>query len=203
VTALLCGCVPGVTLRVPRAAVANLPLEQRLTLLDAESDVLAAQDARDRQEEELQAADNRQTESEGRVRSARQALSRARETSTSTDIAAAALEEATARLRFAERTVILERELLTIADLSVELARARFELARAHEVDAAGQGGRFGVRLADYQHQADAIARAVDERMQEDEHVRAAVADSQQAWKSAAQELAKLTGGGQGSVWVQ
>jgi hypothetical protein len=197
------GCVPSVTIHVPRAAVASLPLEQRLTLLDAESDVLAAQDARDRQEEELQKADVRIADAEARLNASRRALDAAVRNATNQDIAKAAVEEAEARRKYAEQSAALERRLLGVSDLSVELAKARFELARAKEVDTAGQSGRYGVHVADFQHQAEAISKSVEERMQEGEHERAAVTDAQQTWKTAAQQLANLTGGAQGSVWVQ
>src|SRR5262249_34140917 len=49
--ALLCACAPKVALRVPPEALAELPLERKLTLLDAENDLLAAVDSRDAQEE--------------------------------------------------------------------------------------------------------------------------------------------------------
>ncbi len=203
VATLAVGCVPSVTIHVPRAAVASLPLEQRLTLLDAESDVLAAQDARDRQEEELQKADVRIADAEARLNASRRALDAAVRNATNQDIAKAAVEEAEARRKYAEQSAALERRLLGVSDLSVELAKARFELARAKEVDTAGQSGRYGVHVADFQHQAEAISKSVEERMQEGEHERAAVTDAQQTWKTAAQQLANLTGGAQGSVWVQ
>ena len=201
--AVCAACTPSVSLRVPAAAVANLPLEQRLTLLDAESDVLAAQDARDAQEEKAHEASAAIEAAKRQVDAAEAALHQPATSDGNPDVAKAALAEANARRQFAERDAELERVRLATSDAQVLLAQARFELARAKEVDKAGQSGRYWVAVADYEKQTEAITAVMKARTDEEERVKASTDLSRKSWMDASQELAQLTGGGQGSVWVQ
>jgi hypothetical protein len=139
------GCAAHLSEHVPSAAVAELPLECRLALLDAESEVLAAQDARDAQEETALAATEAVREAAHRVRVSEEAL----DGKENDDVARAAHMESSARREFAEADDSLQHVRLATADAALLLAQARFELARAREVDRVGQGGRYSVRLTD------------------------------------------------------
>jgi hypothetical protein len=107
------------------------------------------------------------------------------------------------RVKFAEQDRVLERTRLVTTEANLLLAQAKFEFARAHEVEVAGQGGRYGVRSPDYQAQVDRIAAYVKERTDEEQKVKTETETVRKEWDSAASELAQLTGGAQGSIWVQ
>ncbi len=199
---LFAGCAVNVSLRVPPVAIANLPLEQRVTLLDAENEMLASQDARDAADEAVATADEAIGHAERRLDTARKALDRASDPATQ-QVAKAGVHEAEERLKFAEQDRVLTRAKLATASANLLLAQAKFELARAHEVEVAGQGARYGVRAPDYQAQVDRIAAFVKERSDEEQKVKAETDGIHKEWDSAAQELAQLTGGAQGSIWVQ
>lgn len=190
------GCAATVSRRVPATAVANLPLERQLGLLDAEGDVLAAQDARDTQEERVLIA-------RSAVEEARAAEAVRPNSGGDIDLARTAHSEAAARREYAERTEQLERARLATSEATLTLMHARFELARAREVDAAGQGGRYSVAVADYQRQFDGVDAELRHRTQDEEALRLTTETARKSWVEASSRLAQRTGGAQGSVWVQ
>jgi hypothetical protein len=202
--ALLCACAPKVSLRVPQEALAELPLERRLTLLDAENDYLAAVDARDAQEEQLQRAESQHKDAEQRKREAEQNLSRAKDQSdNNTSVAGAALHEGETRLVLSDRELDAERAELHLSDAQLMVAEARFELMRANEVSAAALGHSRGVKPEKYQQQIDELGKVAALRETEAKAKRAEADAANLKWQAARADLTRLTGGAQGSAWVQ
>jgi hypothetical protein len=204
IAGLLCACAPKVSLRVPQEALAELPLERRLTLLDAENDYLAAVDARDAQEEQLQRAEQTKKDSEQRQRDAEQNLNKAKDANeNNTSVAGAALRESQARLALSERELEAQKSELRLSDASLMVAEARFELNRANEVSAAALGHSQGVKPEKYQQQIDELAKVAAEKAAETKAKRSEAEGAKVKWQAAREDLTRLTGGAQGSAWVQ
>jgi hypothetical protein len=204
IAGLLFACAPKVSLRVPQEALAELPLERRLTLLDAENDYLAAVDARDAQDEELQRDEQKHKDAEQRQREAEQNLSKAKDQSeNNTSVAGAALRESQARLAMSERELDAQRAELRSSDAQLMVAEARFELNRANEVSAAALGHSQGVKPEKYQQQIDELSKVVAEKATEAKVKRAEADGAKLKWQAAREDLTRLTGGAQGSAWVQ
>jgi hypothetical protein len=202
--ALLCACAPKVSLRVPQEALAELPLERRLTLLDAENDYLAAVDARDAQEEQLQQTETQHKDAEQRKHEAEENLSRTKgQADANTSVASAALREGETRLVLSERELDAQRAELRVSDASLMVAEARFELMRANEVSAAALGHSQGVNPEKYQRQIDELGKVTAQRETEAKTKRAEADAANVKWQAARTELMRLTGGAQGSAWVQ
>ncbi len=195
----LAACAPSVSRRVPPAAVAALPLERRLTLLDAENGLLAATDARDAQEERVQAAGEARHAAERRLREAENARDKG---AVKEDTARAALAEAEARKTFAERDRELQKKRLELADAELLVADARFEESRAAEVEAASLPGAGGIHRSDYADQVAELEKSRARKAAEASAVQAQADAARAAWNAARASLAKLTFGAQGSVWV-
>jgi hypothetical protein len=202
--ALLCACAPKVSLRVPQDALAELPLERRLTLLDAENDFLAAVDARDAQEEQLARAEQAHKDAEQRKRDAEHNLSKAKDENTNnTSVAEAALRESQSREALSEREIEVQKAELHVSEAGLLVAEARFELTRANEVAGAALGHSRGVKPEKYQEQVDDLGRLAAERAAEAKKQHAEADAASLKWQAARADLTRLTGGAQGSAWVQ
>ncbi len=206
--ALLCaflamGCAPRVTLRVPPAAVAELPLERKLALLDQENDLLAAVDARDTQEERWLQSREAEGDAWARKREAEDAREKAQRARTQLEVPDAAIREAQARIEFARADLDLQRALFRAAEVALLAAEAKYEQARAAEVLEAGLTGARGLRAEEFQAQSGKLAALAQQRTAEAAEKRAAADKAQAALQAARAELTRLTGGAQGSAWVR
>ncbi|HUJ26857.1 MAG TPA: hypothetical protein VLW85_12615 [Myxococcales bacterium] len=201
--ALLCACASGVSLRVSPEALAELPLENRLTLLDAENDYLAAVDARDAAEDRVLQAVEARGQARQRRHEAEDNLSNARKEKETPDAAEAAVRESEARVELADRRIDSSRAELRVAEAALDLADARFEQARAGEVVSAGLSHSHDVKPEKFQRQVDDLARVRTEREAKAQEVKARTDEAEQQWRAARAELTKLTGGAQGSAWVE
>jgi hypothetical protein len=83
------------------------------------------------------------------------------------------------------------------------VAEARFELMRANEVSAAALGHSQGVNPEKYQKQIDELGKVTAQRETEAKTKRAEADAANVKWQGARTELTRLTGGAQGSAWVQ
>jgi hypothetical protein len=206
--ALLCalvtaGCAPRVKLRVPPAAIAELPLERKLSLLDQENDLLAAVDARDTQEERWLQSREAETDAWARKREAEEAREKARTARTPLEVPDAAIREAQLRIVFARADLELQRALFRAADVALLAAEAKYEQARAAEVLEAGLTGARGLRAEEFAAQTGKLAGLAQQRAADAVEKRAAADKAQADLQAARAELTRLTGGAQGSAWVQ
>lgn len=193
---IVSACAPRVSLRVPAEAVAELPLERRLTLLDAENDLLAATDAVDSRRELVNESPALLDAAEAREKAAGE--ERGRDPS-----AEAAVSECRARLNWTARQAELRRAELSASEAALLVAQARFEEARAAEVEAAALPGSRGIRRAAYREQVDRLAQVQAGREAEAAKRSTSAAEAEKRWRLARAELTRLTGGAQGSAWVQ
>jgi hypothetical protein len=197
------GCAAHISIRVPEKAVDSLPLERRLTLLDAESDLLAAQDARDAQEENTLSALDSVKEAERRVNVAEDGLIKEEDAKGNVDVAKAVVVEATSRRDYTRSDLALQRARLATTDAELLQAQAQFELVKATQVVESGEGAKYSVKVESYKRQVDRIVAFVQEQTDKEKKAQATADDKQKAWKTVAEQLAQMTGGAQGSVWVQ
>ena len=199
----LAGCAPRVKLRVPPSAIAELPLERKLTLLDAENDLLSAVDGRDLLEERWLAAREAVDDAWTRKREADDARDRAKRSNLSLEVPEAALHESLLRIEFARADLELSRAQLRAGEGALLAAEAKYEQARASEVLEAGLTGSRGLRAPEFQEQSERLSQVAQQRAAEASKKREAADTASAAWKQARAELTRLTGGAQGSVWVQ
>ena len=199
----LAGCAPRVKLRVPPSAIAELPLERKLTLLDAENELLSAVDARDLLEERWLAAREAVDDAWTRKREADDARDRAKKGSLPLEVPEAAQRESLLRIEFARADLELARAQLRAGEGALLAAEAKYEQARAGEVIEAGLTGARGLRAPEFQEQSDRLAQVAQQRTAEAAKKKEAADTAAAEWKQARAELTKLTGGAQGSAWVQ
>jgi hypothetical protein len=199
----LAGCTPRVKLRVEPSAIAELPLERKLTLLDAENDLLSAVDARDIAEERMLAAHDAIDDAWNRKREADEQRDKAKKAGLPLDVPDAALRESELRIDWCRADLDLSRAQLRSAESASLLAQARYEQSRATEVLEAGLPGSRGLRAADFQAQTDRLARFAQERAAETAARKEATDRVAARWTQARTDLTRLTGGAQGSAWVQ
>lgn len=197
------GCAPRVKLRVPPAAIAELPLERKLALLDQENDLLAAVDARDTQEERWLASREAESDAWARKREADEAREKAQKARTPLEVPEAAIKEALLRIEFARADLQLQRALFQAAEVALLAAEAKYEQARAAEVLEAGLTGARGLRAEEFKAQTERLNAAARQRSAEATEKRAAAETAQAALQQARAELTRLTGGAQGSAWVR
>jgi hypothetical protein len=195
---LLVACAPKVSLRVPQEALDELPLERKLTLLDAENDRLAAIDARDAQEEAVQKALDAKRDAEQRRRAAEDNRDKAQG-----KVADAAVREAEAKVEVREREIEVARKELDISEAALLVAEARFEETRAGEVSAAALGHSHGVHIDDYRKQVGELQAVLTEKAVKAKEQRKSADEAAARWKTARAELGAMTAGAQGSAWVQ
>ncbi len=192
----LSACATKVSLRVPQKAIADLPLERKLVLLDAENGLLAAVDARDAQEEKLFAAGQARRDAQRRLREADDSKDKA-------DVARAQVTEAKARRELADKDRDYQRALLEVAEADLMLADAKFEEARAQQVEGAGLPSGSGVRAADFDEQVAKLQKFRDGKSAKAKEIAAELDKQRAQWDAARGELKKLSFGAQGSVWVE
>jgi thioesterase domain-containing protein len=192
-----------VKLRVPASAIAELPLERKLSLLDQENDLLAAVDLRDTQEERWLQSREAEYDAWSRKREAEDAREKAQKARTPLEVPEAAIREAVLRIEFARADLELQRALFRAADLALLAAEAKYEQARAAEVLEAGLTGARGLREAEFKAQTEKLSALAQQRTEEAAGKRAAADKAQAALQQARAELTRLTGGAQGSAWVQ
>jgi hypothetical protein len=197
------GCAPRVKLRVPPAAIQELPLERKLSLLDQENDLLAAVDARDQQEERYLASRDAENDAYARKREAEDARDKADKARTPLDVPEAAIREAKLRIEFARKNLELQRALFRASDVALLAAEAKYEQARATEVLEAGLAGARGLRAEEFQAQTERMSQLSQQRLAEAAQKREAADKAQAELQAARAELTRMTGGAQGSAWVQ
>jgi hypothetical protein len=174
-----------------------------LALLDDENESLAAQDDRDAQEDRAYRARTTLLEARRLEIEAERLLEQVRRDKQPSTVAEAALAEARIRVELAEKDLGLQRALLRLTETALVVAEARYELRRATEVEKAGLSGAEGVHGEEYRAQIDALLQLAVRREAEAEKQRSAAEKVRARWLESRRELTRLTGGGQGSAWVQ
>ncbi len=198
------GC-GGLSLRVSPESVRALPVDERLDLLDAENDLFAALDRRD---DAVQALDDARDSYD---RTARQLATAAADLDKAQDVqdgqgvtvGRVAVEEAKAHRHWADRAIDLAKDQLDIASAYVLVAEAQYEKAKAEAVVRAKVKGASEISIAKYDAQVKHFqkrAHDVERDLKEDT---AAAEKVRSRWAELSRKLSEMTGGAQGSPWVE
>jgi hypothetical protein len=198
-------CGPSVSLRVEQRSLRDLPLESRLDLLDAENDLFAAVDRRDDAEQiiddakvALHRADQRVSEAERNLDQARN-----RRDAAGIEVGKLAIQEARAHRRVQDWQVDLARDALDVEEARLLVAQARFERAKAEVARKAKTAGAGELKLKDFDRQVENLQKHVKDVQQDADKEQKRSEKDRQNWQALSRQLAELTGGAQGSAWVQ
>ncbi len=203
--ALALGCVPSVSLRVEERSIKDLPLESRLDLLDAENDLFSAVDRRDDAEAAIDDARVAMRHADARVDEAEQNLDQARQRKDpgGIDVGKLAIEEAKAHRKVREWEQRFAHKDLAVAEAQLIVAQARFERAKADVAKKAKTAGAAEIKLVDFDKQIERLLSYAKGVQREADALRKEAEKDQQHWQGLSRQLSELTGGAQGSAWVQ
>jgi hypothetical protein len=202
---LAAACGPSVSLRVEQRSLQQLPLESRLDLLDAENDLFAAVDRRDDAEQGVDDARIAVRRANDRIGQEEHDLDKAEDTHDKQGVVVGklAVEEAKARRNFLETQVDVARAHLRVEEARLLAAEGRFERAKADVAKKAKTPGSADLKLKDFDDQVKALeAHVKDVQKDYDSEVKDSE-KSRQKWLTLSRQLSQLTGGAQGSAWVE
>ena len=201
----LAACGPSVSLRVSRKSVQELPVEERLDLLDAENDLFVAIDKRDDAAQAVDDAKGLCHRSASRLSVAVADLDRAEQAKGADDVSIAriAVRAAKLRRRYQELASELAEGSLEVTDAELLVARARFEKAKAEAVRRAKVKGSSEIVVAQFEEQLARLKRRATAIEKSLGAVQARADAARKAWLEVSQKLSDLTGGAKGSPWVQ
>ena len=202
---LLAACGPSVSLRVEQRSIKDLPLESRLDLLDAENDLFSAVDRRDDMEAAIEDARAAVHKADGRVDEADHNLDQAkdRKDQGGIDVGKLAVQEAKAHRTVQEWELKFAHKDLDVAEAQLLVAEARFEKSKAEVAKKAKAPGAAELKLPDFDKQVDRLQLHVKDVQKEADKTRKAAEKDQAKWQALSRQLSELTGGAQGSAWVQ
>jgi chromosome segregation ATPase len=202
---LAAACGPSVSLRVQDRSLRDLPLESRLDLLDAENDLFAAIDRRDDAEQVIDDAKAALRRADQRVSEAERNLDQAknRKDATGVEVGKLAVGEAKAHRRVQDWQVDLARDALDVEEARLLVAQARFERAKAEVARKAKTAGAAELKLKDFDRQVADLEKHVKDVQQDADKEQKKSEKDRQKWQALSRQLAELTGGAQGSAWVQ
>jgi len=198
-------CGPSVSLRVEERSLRDLPLESRLDLLDAENDLFAAIDRRDDAEQVIDDAKVAYHRADQRVAEAESNLDQARrrKDAAGIEVGKLAIQEAKAHRRVQDWEVDLARDALDVEEARLLVAQARFERAKAEVARKAKTPGAAELKLKDFDRQVEEMQKHVKDVQQDAEKERKKSEKDRQKWLALSHQLSEMTGGAQGSPWVQ
>jgi hypothetical protein len=201
----LAACGPSVSLRVSRQDVQELPVEERLDLLDAENDLFVAIDKRDDASQAVDDAKVAYRQSARRLSASVADLDRAERAGNPQDMALAkiAVQEARLGRRYQSLASDLAAGNLEAMDAELLVARARFEKAKAEAVRRAKVKGSSEIVVAKFSDQLTRLERYAAKSEKSLQAIQAKADAARNAWLAVGQKLSDLTGGAKGSPWVQ
>ncbi len=199
---VLSGC--GMT-RVGQSTLEGLPLESKLDLIEAENDLFIAIDAVDEAAIRVNEAREDYQNSELRIDEAEESLRRATEANTAKliDIGRLSVLEAKQRREFLSSWLDAQKTALELSEAKLQLAEAQFERTKAIIVKKANVEGSQDIDLAKFDRQVSNFQEEVDEAIEAFSEDNREAEKYRSVWYSTRHKLAKNTGGGQGSPWVE
>ncbi|MHB1846565.1 MAG: hypothetical protein ACYCWW_17215 [Deltaproteobacteria bacterium] len=205
IAVLLGGCGGGLSLRVPKASLVRLPVEERLDLLDAENDLFAAIDRRDDAAQAVEDAREAHRRAGALVSEAVRDLDKANDSGDrdSALVAEEAVREAKLHRAWLDEAIDLAEDALEVAKAEVLVSRARFERAKAEAVKRAKLKGTASLMLADFDAQIARFERNARSLRRELSAAQARAEKVRSAWLGESRKLSDMTGGARGSPWVE
>jgi hypothetical protein len=198
-------CGGPVSLRVKPSLVKALPVESRIDLLDAENALFAAIDSLDEARDDVENAEAESDAAGDRIDEAKDQRKKAREAKDSgaSDVAELAIAEAQERKKYLKVQLRVLHKDVEGREADLDVARARYELARAQAVKKAALDGSQKMKVEDYEAQVAKLeerAKAVHDKA---DAMRQDAETQKQSWTDSRAALAKASGGAQGSTWVE
>ncbi|MEM6274785.1 MAG: hypothetical protein AAF735_06050 [Myxococcota bacterium] len=202
---VVCGACGGLSYQVDRDLLTEVSVENKLTLFDAENGVSIALDEREQTRREIQLLREDIESTERQIKEAREDEDRASDKGDAEREKVASMAEEVFELKkdYLEERVGLLRERISVQDVFVYVAFARYELAKARLVKKSNVRGAQDIDVEDFEEQVDeyveqARERSVDfaEREEEVEQIRL-------AWSERREALQQASGGGLGSPWAE
>jgi hypothetical protein len=198
----LCGCGHS---KVSDKSLAALPLEAKLDLIEAENDLFIAIDAVDESANRVLETRDEYDKSRERIREAREALKLAdgSKDPKHVEIAELSLQESKQRRVWLDAWLDVQWALLDAEKAKLELARGRYERAQAQTVKKANVAGAEKIDLSDFERRVAKLEEKTKRMADRAQREGQSAEKVKSAWNATRRTLSQMTGGGQGSAWVE
>lgn len=192
-------------LRVDEGAVARLPLESKLDLIEAENDLFIAIDSVDEAANRVLETKDDYKNADKRIAEADEALKNAEAAKDpkQVEVAKLSVQESKDKKEFLSSWVDVMWAMLDLEKAKLELARGRYERNRAQAVKKANVEGAQKITLADFDKQVAALEAEVKAQTAAAQKQNAAAEKVRGTWYATRRALSAKTGGAQGSAWVE
>lgn len=192
-------------LRVDEGAVARLPLESKLDLIEAENDLFIAIDAVDETATRVLETKDEYENADKRIAEAYEALKNAEAADDQklVETGQLSVQESKERKAFLSSWVDVMWAKLDLEKVKLDLARARYERNRAQSVKKANVEGAQRIKIEDFDKQVAELEAAVKAESESVAKVTAEAEKVRAVWMTTRRTLAGKTGGAQGSPWVE
>jgi len=201
----LAACAGPIKERVKPDLVKELPMESRIELLDAENGLFGAIDEVDDARSNLEDGEAAVDQAGDRIDEAKDQRKKASKEhdDAGVQVAELAITEAKAHESFAKLQVKVLRAEVREKEGELDVARGRYELAKAREVKRVNLQGSQKLKVEDFENQVGRLEDRL-KKLQAEEDAQKAVANEQKkAWDDSRDALARATGGAQGSAFVE
>jgi hypothetical protein len=190
---------------VDESAVARLPLESKLDLIEAENDLFIAIDSVDEATNRLGETRDDYHNADNRIAEAKEALKNAEQANDPKliEIGKLSVQESKDRKDFLDSWVDVMSAMLDVERVKLELARARYEKNRAQAVKKANVEGAQKITVADFDKQVAGLEADVKKALEKAQAQNVAAEKVRGTWYATRRVLASKTGGAQGSPWVE
>jgi uncharacterized protein (DUF3084 family) len=202
--AVLCsGC--GLAHTIDREWLADISIENKLLLFDAENDVSIAVDERDKIQREIREAKEDIRYAEQQLEDAKSdgERARAKNDAKGVEVADVAGEVFALKIDYLEAQLDMLQDRRSAQEGLINVALARYELAKATLIKKNNVRGVSDIDVADFEEQVNSTvesAKADQERLKQEEQQ---VDARRQEWLKRRDQLAALSGGGAGSAWAE
>ncbi len=200
----LAGC-GGLSHTVDKRLLADVTIEHKLMLFDAENDVSIAVDEREQVLRRLRELRREAAEAGAQRREAESDEERAeaKNDSKRVELAVEAAAVAEKRLAYLVAEMAVERERLAAQEGLLWVALAKYELAKAKLVERNNLPGAADLELPDFEAQVDACIEDAKQLQADLTESEAQAAERLKEWLAARDALAQRSGGGVGSPWAE
>ena len=201
----LWGCSGPVKERVKPDLVRALPMESRIELLDAENSLFAAIDGVDEAHNDVEDAQQELDQADERIDEAKDQRKKASKEgdANGATIAELAITEAKARKDYLKQWIKVLRALVKEKEGELDASRGRYELAKAKEVKRVNLDGSEKLKVEVFEDQVTRLDDRVKDLQAKADEIKTVADEEKKAWDDSRSELAKATGGAQGSAFVE
>jgi len=200
----LSGC-GGLSYSVDRRLLGDLAIENKLALFDAENELSIALDEQEQLGKQMHEARAALARAYDQVSEAESDGARAerKKDAAAAKVAGLAVVAGEHKITYLKTSVAWLRRRVVLQTALINVADARFELAKAKLVKKNNVRGAASIDLADFEGQ---VSRYLEKARDEQQDVDAAakvVASTKGVWQTARDALSKASGGGLGSPWAE